>query len=184
MVIHDLIRAYYESKWGPPDRKAHFDVLGHPMEIYKWRKEATGEGVAVYATNGASAARPASSGGHRVEFFVGFDPEFDGIAPALSLLGSYPLTGGIVSNGDTVTLGDPLWAGASVRTFLAAPQIEELLDPLVLPDSTHVHFLQVLPISEAELELKREHSAEWLLGELNDKGIATWTHERRYLQRR
>ncbi|MEW2145889.1 suppressor of fused domain protein [Micromonospora vinacea] len=151
------------------------------MEVYKWPEEATGEGVTIYATNGASLARPASSGGRRVEFFVGFSPEFDDIAPSMSLLGSYPQSGGDVSPGQTVTLGGPLWSGAAVSTFLIVPQIEDLLTPLVLPDSTHVHFCQVLPISESELELKRLKGAVWLLGELNDRGIPTWRSGRRYL---
>ncbi|MET8907614.1 suppressor of fused domain protein [Micromonospora sp. NPDC004551] len=151
------------------------------MEVYKWPEEATGEGVAVYATNGASVTKSASSGGRRVEFFVGFSPEFDDIAPSMSLLGSYPQHGGDVWPEETVTLGEPLWPGAAVSTFLVIPQIEELLPPLVLPDSSHVHFCQVLPISESELQLKRLNGAVWLLGELNDKGIPTWRSGRRYL---
>jgi hypothetical protein len=59
--------------------------------------------------------------------------------------------------------------------------MENLLDPLLLPDSSHVLFYQVMPISEAELSLKQERGAEWLLGELNDMGIETWSHDRRYL---
>ncbi len=180
MVVRDLIRNYYESKWGPPHREAQFNVSGSEMEVYKWREDATGEGVTIYATNGASAEtfQPLKS---RVEFFIGLHPEFDDIAPALSLLGSYPLTGNSVSSGDTVTLADPLWTGAPTRTFLIAPQIEELLDPLPLPDSSHVHFCQAMPISDAELVLKKKKGAEWLLGELNDMGLATWQHDRRYL---
>ena len=176
----DLVRDYYEAKWGPPDREARFEAFGHKMEVYKWMPDATGEGVAIYVTNGASASRVLSDS-HRVEFFVGFRPEFDDIAPALSMLATYPLRGGEVRPGDTVTLGGPLWSGAVVSTFLIVPQIEELLDPLVLPDSSHVQFCQVLPISETELEIKRQRGAMWLLGELNDRGIATWKHQRQYL---
>ncbi|GAA2517228.1 suppressor of fused domain protein [Winogradskya humida] len=181
MITRDLISDFYESKWGRPKRKARFDVLGHPMEVGKWDEEATGEDVTMYATNGASALESVQSPGRRVEFYVGFSPEFDDIASALSLLGSYPLTGAAVSVGDTVTLGDPLWSGAPVNTFLIAPQIEELFDPFVLPDSSHVHFYQVLLISENELKLKQQLGARWLLGELNDQGIPTWKHDRRYL---
>lgn len=176
----EAIRRYYEAKWGAPARLARFEAFGHAIEVYKWTEEAADEGVAIYATNGASAG-VASWDSHRIEFFVGFHPEFDGIAPALSLLATYPLRGGGVSTGDTVTLGDPLWPGAPVSTFLIVPQIEELLEPLALADGTHVQFCQVMPISKAEVEMKRQHGAVWLLGELNDRGIATWMHQRKYL---
>jgi len=181
MSISELVSESYATKWGRPSRRARFDVLGKTIEVYKWNEDVTGEGVAIYATNGASAAPPVDPPGRRVEFFVGFSPDFDGIASSLSLLGSYPLAGATVSVGDTVTLGDPLWVGGAVSTFLIVPQIEELFDPLLLPDSSHVHFCQVLPISETELELKKQRGAQWLLGELNDQGIPIWTRDRRYL---
>ncbi|WP_084599717.1 suppressor of fused domain protein [Actinoplanes subtropicus] len=179
-MLADLVRGYYEAKWGAPNRIARFDAFGHTIEIYKWEPDATGEEVTIYATNGASASR-VLPGGHRVEFFVGFHPEFDGIAPALSLLATYPLQEGDLRPGDTVTMGDPLWAGAPASTFLIVPQIEELLEPLLLPDASHVQFCEVLPISETELEIKRQRGAVWLLGDLNDRGIATWEHQRAYL---
>jgi hypothetical protein len=180
LVVRDLIREYYESKWGLPHREARFELSGNEIEVYKWGESVTGEGVTIYATNGASA-KESHSPKFRVEFFIGFRPEFDDIASALSLLGSYPLAGGSVVDGDTVTLGDPLWSASPARTFLIAPQIEELLPPLLLPNSSHVHFCQAIPISDAELDLKKRHGAEWLLGELNDRGMVTSRHDRRYL---
>jgi hypothetical protein len=180
MQVGALLRTHYESMWGAPSRIAKFEFLGNPMEVYKWPPESTDEGVALYATNGASAAA-APPAGVRVEFFVGLMPEFDDIASSLSLLGSYPLQGGTVSAGDTVTLGDPLWPGATVSTFLLVPQTVWLVEPLPLPDGSHVHFHQVLPISASELTLKKERGAIWLLGELNDERIPTWKHQRRYL---
>jgi hypothetical protein len=179
-MADSVIRDYYTAKWGVPDRVAHFEAFSHHIEVYKWGADATGEGVAIYATNGASAGRAAVDG-HRVEFFVGFHPEFDDIAPALSLLATYPLRGGVISIGDTVTLGGPLWPGAPVSTFLIVPQIDELLDPLVLADATHVRFCQVLPVSKSEVEVRRRRGAIWLLGEMNDRGIPTWAHQREYL---
>jgi hypothetical protein len=178
-MVDAAVRDFYTAKWGEPNRIARFEAFSHSIEVYKWTEDATDEGVAIYATNGASAA--ASKDGHRVEFFVGFHPEFDDIAPALSLLATYPLSGGAVSPGDTVTLGDPLWPGASVSTFLVVPQKEELLESLTLADDTHVQFCEVLPVSKSEVELKRRHGAIWLLGELNDRGIPTWTSRRNYL---
>ncbi|GAA2602678.1 hypothetical protein GCM10010435_97290 [Winogradskya consettensis] len=180
MQVDARVREHYELMWQTPGRVARFDILGAPMEVYKWPAESTGEGVALYATNGASAV-VASTGGVRVEFFVGLMPEFDDIVSSLSLLGSYPLQGGAASAGDTVTLGDPLWPGAATSTFLLVPQTDWLVEPLPLPDGSHVHFHQVLPISASELALKRQCGAIWLLAELNDEGIPTWQHQRRYL---
>lgn len=180
MVIRDVIRDCYAARWGTPHRVGRFDAGGRAMEIYKWPESATGEGVAIYATNGASAEAVQPSG-YRVEFFIGLTPEFDDIAPALSLLGSYPSTGNAVFAGDTVTHGEPLWRGAAARTFLVVPQTEALLEALLLPDATHVHFHMVMPISDGELALTKKRGAEWLLGELNDRSIPTWKHDRRCL---
>lgn len=179
--ISDSVREYYGSKWAAPRRTAWFEVLGHGVEIYKWDAAVTGEDVAIYATIGASAWAAQAPPGRRAEFFIGLEPEFDDIAPAMSMLGAYQAQGGNVADGDTVTLGSPLWPGAPASTFLVVPQIEALLDPLLLPDRTHVHFCEVIPISPGELKLKQKHDAIWLLGELNDRGLPTWRHERRYL---
>lgn len=80
-----------------------------------------------------------------------------------------------------MTLGQPLWSGAVVRTFLVVPPLADILPALVLGDDSHVEFLQVMPVSERERELKSVKGARWLLGELNDLGVPTWTHARRYL---
>jgi hypothetical protein len=180
-AIRENVRGYYESHWGRPVRRAEFETLGHRIEVYKWDEESTEEDVTLYATNGASERCAPPDSRHRIEFILGLSPEFDDIASKMSLLASFPLEGGSVSKGDTVTLDEPLWSGTDVRTFLVVPPIEDILPPLALDDHSHVEFLQVLPISERERQLNAAKGARWLLGELNDLGIATWAHARRYL---
>ncbi|GIH02702.1 hypothetical protein Rhe02_07690 [Rhizocola hellebori] len=161
---------YYERVWGPPSREAEFTISGIPIEIYKWDEKATDMGATLYATNGASA-RPASYT-HRTEFFTGFTSEIDSIADSLALLAHYAVAVGPIERGETVTFPDPLWEGSRMNTYFAIPPLETILAPLRIDEGLHIEFLHVVPIYPCELDLKKAHGAEWLLGEINDAGLS------------
>jgi hypothetical protein len=54
-MIVDAVRDLYVARWGEPSREAMFQVAGPNAEVCKWDASATAEGVALYATIGASA---------------------------------------------------------------------------------------------------------------------------------
>jgi hypothetical protein len=77
------IQNYYIAKYGEPSRRAKFvSPEGIIVEIFKWNKNATSEGVAIYATIGASDVLGDSVNG--CEFFIGLEPEVDDIVQALA----------------------------------------------------------------------------------------------------
>ncbi|MGV9566071.1 suppressor of fused domain protein [Streptomyces sp. NPDC003480] len=178
-VTTQEVRAHYLRAWGEPSREAAFSLGEHKVEIFKWNHDRTDEGVTLYATCGASRALQSGPGAlHRVEFVTGLLPEEDGIARGLAILGTYPLTGRHLSYGESITLPDPLWAGGRMTSFLAVRPMEDLVPDLALPDGSHVQFMNVVPVFESELRLRNGRSAEWLIGELNDNGVAWWDPRR------
>ncbi|MGH9139339.1 MAG: BlaI/MecI/CopY family transcriptional regulator [Acidimicrobiales bacterium] len=98
MTVVDAVRDLYRAHWGEPSRRARFEVGEFDIEVYKWAADANPEGVALYATVGASG-RPmvGRDVNHRVEFFLGLVPERDDVRErdADAVLG--PLEAGVMA---------------------------------------------------------------------------------------
>jgi hypothetical protein len=175
-VITSAVRDIYVALWGEPSRKAAFRVAGLDVEIYKWNAETTAEGVALYATIGASAYPMAGRDPkHRVEYFLGLLPPQDAVASQLAALGLYSEREGVaVGHGDTVPADEPLWPGTELRWFLMLRPLGGIISPLELPDGMHVEFMQAIPIFESELAYKARHGARELLKHWQESGVAFW----------
>lgn len=165
MTLVDDVRDVYRARWGEPSRRAFFEVAGLEVEVLKWDADITPEGVAMYATVGASAFSMAGRDpSHRVEFFVGLLPEQDDVASPLAALALYSVRQHVaVGHGDTVSAGEPLWRGTDMQWFLVLRPLEEIIPTLELPEGLHVEFLQAIPIFENELAFKAARGADMLL---------------------
>jgi hypothetical protein len=175
-AVHDLYRAH----WGEPSRRARFEFGEFDIEIDKWAADANPEGVAIYATVGASE-RPmmGRDPNHRVEFFLGLAPERDDVASALAGLGLYSAREGVpVDHGHTVPAVRPLWPETQMQTFLVLHPLRDFLPPLELPEGLHVDFLQAVPLFDAERAFKSEYGAEALLERWERAGVPFWNPER------
>ena len=176
MTIQHKILERYETQFGVPSRRARFDVDNHRMEICKWSAESSGEGVAIYATLGASGRPPhALPTTHRHEYFIGLNPERDDVARALAVLGIHEARQREeLDHGHALTLDWPLWEGAQFRTFLVMRQRGEIIPTLSLPDGLHVEFLQAIPVFDSELDFKRIHGVDALVRHWADGQVAFW----------
>jgi hypothetical protein len=157
-----------------------FEIDDLAIRVLKWDAGTNGEGVAMYATLGAStwslAGRDRS---HRVEFFVGLAPAQDGIARALAALGLYGVRDEVaLDHGHTVPGGGPLWPGSAMRSFLVLRPLAGFLEPLAPSDGLHVEFLQAVPIYESEKAFKSEHGVDSLLRRWEDTSLAFWDSNR------
>lgn len=180
VIVVDAVRDLYRAHWGEPSRQARFEVGEFDIEVYKWAADANPEGVAIYATVGASS-RPmvGREPNHRVEFFLGLVPERDDVASALAALGLYSARkGAALDHGHTVPADGPLWPGTQMQTFLVLHPLSDFLPALELPDGLHVDFLQAVPLFDAERAFKSEHGAEALLDRWQNAGVPFWNPER------
>lgn len=183
MTVVNAVRDLYRAHWGEPSRRAPFEVGELSIEVYKWAADANPEGVALYATIGASAWPLAGRDpNHRVEFFLGLAPERDDVASALAALGLYSAREGVaLDHGDTVPADGPLWPGTPMETLLVLRPLRDFLPPpppLELPDGLHVDFLQAVPLFDAEGAFKAEHGAAALLDRWEKAGVPFWNPER------
>jgi hypothetical protein len=180
MTVVGAVRDLYRAHWGEPSRQAWFEVGEFDIEIYKWAADANPEGVALYATVGASA-RPmvGRDPNHRVEFFLGLVPERDDVSSALAALGLYsPREGVALDHGHTVPADGPLWPGTQMQTFLVLHPLSDFLPPLELPDGLHVDYLQAVPLFDTERTFKSAHGAQALLDKWEKAGVPFWNPER------
>jgi len=180
MTVTEAVRDLYRAHWGEPSRRARFEVGEFSIEVYKWAADANPEGVALYATVGASEQPMAGHDpNHRVEFFVGLVPERDDVASALAALGLYSAREGVaLDHGHTVPADGPLWPGTQMETFLVLRPLSDFLPALELSDGLHVDFLQAVPLFDAERAFKAEHGAEALLDRWEKAGVPFWNPER------
>jgi hypothetical protein len=180
MTVVGAVRDLYRAHSGEPTRQALFEVGEFAIEIYKWAADANPEGVALYATLGASACPMAGRDPkHRVEFFLGLVPERDEVASALAALGLYSAREGVaLDHGHTVPAEGPLWPGTKMRTFLVLRPLKDFFPPLELPDGLHVDFLQAVPLFDSERAFKSEHGTEALLNRWEQAGVPFWNPER------
>ncbi|GAB2733222.1 suppressor of fused domain protein [Arthrobacter bambusae] len=170
------IQDYLLARWGNPTRTAAFEVQRLSIEIWKWAAEATGEGIDIYVTVGASDATPEDVGEprYRAEFMLGLHPGPDAVASSFAALGLYGRRNAVtVTSGDSVPSDGPLWPGTDMMAFLILDQ-EEVLPPVQLPDGSHVHFLQAIPLHESELAFKRSQGAEALMNWWERKQVPFW----------
>lgn len=165
------VEEYLHARWGEPARSATFWGDGNDVSVSKWDSSQNGEGVTLYVTSGASVRVCDVASGRRIEFVLGFMPEQDDAAKSLAMLAGSVASGSNVDRGHTVTLLDEFWPGSQFYSFMILPAIEPTIPLLRLDDGTHVEFLEVMPLYGAELELKKSHSAEWVMGEFNDRNI-------------
>jgi hypothetical protein len=179
-VITEAVEAHYLQCWGPPTRRAMFRRGGYSIEVYKWPVDATNEGVALYATAGVSQHRMEGvPPDHRVEFFVGLNPERDEIASPLAGLALFAFEERVpLGHGHTVPISKPLWPGSRMSAFLILHPVSEILPPLHAANGIHVEFLQVIPIYESEVAYKAEHQTEGLVALWRKANIRFWNPDR------
>jgi hypothetical protein len=180
VTVTEAVRDLYRAHWGEPSRQARLEVGELEIEVYKWAADATPEGVALYATIGASTRPMAGHDpNHRVEFFVGLVPERDEVASALAALGLYPEREGVaLDHGHTVPADGPLWSGTPMHAFLVLRPLSDLLPALKLTGGLHVDFLQAVPIFDSERAFKSEHGTEALLRRWEESGAPFWNPDR------
>ncbi|MGJ3192249.1 suppressor of fused domain protein [Paenarthrobacter sp. FR1] len=175
-MMRESTQTYLLSRWGKPTRTAEFEGQGLSIEILKWDAEATGEGVDIYVTlgSGGGPLEDATTAKHRSEFLLGLHPGQDDVVSSFAALGLYERkNGAILKNGDTVPSDGPLWPGTEMMAFLILEQ-EAIIPKLQLPDGSHVHFLQAIPLHESELVFKRSHGAEALMGWWESNMVPFW----------
>jgi suppressor of fused protein SUFU len=175
MRLESAIEAHYQERFGKPDREAEFQPReGSPIRIWKWNTSSTSEGVALYATLGATSWLTGDE--HRCEFFLGLNPERDDVAEGLAeaaLKGSG--RGTPPQPGDTLTLTQPLWTGTEMCTFLFS-RGEEILPALELPRP--VTFMQLVPLHPEELAFKKEFCEHDLWKEFEKRTVPFWDPRR------
>jgi len=178
VVLATQVQEHYVSAFGRPDREAAFTAGELSIAVLKWSAETHPEGVAFYATLGASAFTPADAPEHRTEFFAGLLPENDGIAASLADLGSYPLREGrAIREGDTLSVGEPLWPGTEMTCYWVTRTASPVLAPLALPD-LHVEFLQAIPLYESERRHLRSIGADEFLSAWEARTVPFWDPNR------
>jgi hypothetical protein len=180
MIELETVRETYVARWGKPTRTALFKAEKYAVEVLTWDAEANREGVALYATVGASSltleGRPPEQ---RSEFFTGLQPARDEIAGALAALSLYGVREGVVlHHGHTVPSEEPLWTGSQMSTLLVVRARPGFLPPLVLPDELLVEFLQAIPIFETERAYKKVHGVEALMSLWEKAHTPFWNPDR------
>ncbi len=166
------VSEYYLTKFGEPSRQAEFLSPGdHRIGIYKWDECQTDEGVAMYATIGASDVLGNSD--FSCEFFVGLKPEVDDIVQTLAEVALHGRgDSSIPETGDSITLSYPLWQGTQASAFLFTDG-DEILPP-VLVGSKKMVFLQLVPLFLSELEYKKEKGEQSLWSAFESKQVPYW----------
>lgn len=179
MNISESVEHYYLSRWGQPTREASFSVNGFTVRVFKWTAEASKEGVAIYATCGASVwPILGKDPGHRQEFFSGLSGERDDLASPLAALGLYSKREHTsLDHGHSVSAGRELWPGSGMSAFLILAPRASFIAPLAL-DGVHVHFLQAVPIYEIEREYSKRCGASSLLNFWQQKQTPFWAPDR------
>ena len=170
------ISSYYKKIFGEPEREAEFVTSdGNRVEIYKWNEEQTGEGVAMYTTLGASKVLGDSQS--TCEFFIGLTPEVDNIVQALAEVALHGNgTDRVPNSGDTITLAYDLWPGTKARSFMFSDGDEVL--PSTKSDGKEVHFIQLVPLYDSELQYKKEYGEGALWNKFESLQVPYWDSER------
>lgn len=178
--VVDAVRHHYVRLWGKPSRVAEFATHDEHVEVHKWDKARTSQGVTVYASLGASAAdMPGTDHGHRVEYLVGLQPGQDDIASELASLSLWARQKDVtVGHGHTVGGDWPLWRGTAMTKFLILKPESDLVPALELEDGVHVQFLQAVPIFDSERRFNHHHGVAALLKIWEDAHVPFWNPQR------
>jgi hypothetical protein len=173
----DLIKVHYRECFGAPTREAEFvSKTGERIEVWKWSEAASGEGVCIYATIGASIELDATS--KRCEFFLGIAPEVDDVVESLAEVALHGTgTKQAPHFGDTVTLPWGLWNGTAMTTFLITEGGDEIIRPLRKP-GCDVDFLQLVPLFPSECAYKKAHGENELWEQFESKQVPYWDSKR------
>jgi hypothetical protein len=165
MVVVEAVAGSYAGLWGKPARTNTFEVDKYAVEVLKWDARTNTEGVALYATLGASAwPLPGCPLALRREFFVGLSRPCDKIAGSLAALSLYSAREGVsLDHGHTVPSDGPLWPGSPMSSFLVVRPKSGFLPPLKLPQGFRVEFLQAIPIYESERSYKKTYGVDALI---------------------
>ncbi len=179
-MILDDVKQHYTSALGEPSRRASFQIDAYSAEVYKWSADQNPQGVALYASIGASRdPLTGMDSSHRVEFFIGFLPEQDSVARPLAMVALDPvLHGSTLGHGETVTYPEPLWPGTEMCSFLILRPQTHVIPDLMLPGGLHVEFMQLVPLFPSELEFKIAHDEDELMEELERAGVPFWEPDR------
>jgi len=148
--VYEAVRRQYREHWGQPSQRTQYEVDGTQVAVYKWAADAHPQGVAVYATVGASSrAVPGRGKSHRAEFFVGLLPEQDEVGRPLADLILHAEREGVdLDHGQAVPTKGPLWPGTQMDSFVVVRP-----HPPALPPLSHrgvsIEFLQAVPVAPA-----------------------------------
>lgn len=168
-----MIFEHYVRLWGEPARRAVYGPPDAEVRVYKWPAGQTGQGVAIYATDGGSSfALPGSPASHRLEFVCGFTREIDDVAMWLAQLAAFPRAAGkSLGRGHTVDFEEPLWPGAPFQSWLILDPMPDVVPDLVVPGGNHVLFMHATPIFASEIAYKKAHGFDRLLDEWERRGV-------------
>jgi hypothetical protein len=176
MNLEADIAKYYVTRFGPTTREAEFEPKRGPViQVWKWDSASSKEGVAIYATLGASSSLVGDD--RRCEFFLGLAPEADGVAESLAEVALHGTgTGKVPAPGDSVTLPEPLWPGTAMRSLLLGSHGEAIIP--AMRDPTVVTFIQLVPLYAEELAYKKEHGDAALWNAFRSKTTPYWDPRR------
>jgi hypothetical protein len=176
--VDETVRDAYRRLWGEPAREAVFERAGHKIRVFKWTPESSQEGVFLYATLGASD-RSITDEAHRVEYLMGLMPERDYVASHLASLALYAHEFDTsLGHGHTVPGEEALWPGTAMHHLLVVRQAHSIIEPVPVTKSTHVEFMQVIPIFEEEVRFNAEHGIEALLSYWSNQEVPFWDSNR------
>lgn len=170
-----MIIDYYIKKYGTPSREAQFSTKQRSIKVFKWDEAKTGEGVTIYATEGASNIHGDKSNG--CEFFLGIKPEVDSVIDAIAesaLDGNG--TSSIPNTGDSITLSYPLWEGTEAHSFMFTNG-DEIIAPIE-NNLKRITFIQLVPVFESELEHKKKFGETSFWKRFEELQVAYWSSER------
>lgn len=159
MDVVDAVAGAYAGLWGKPARTTRFEVEKYLVEVLKWDARPSSDGLAIYATLGASAyPLPDSPLSLRRELFIGLSRPCDKIAGSLAALSLYSVRVGVaVDHGHTVPSDGPLWPRSPMSSFVVLRPKGGFLPPLELAEGFRVEFLQAIPIYESERSYKKTY---------------------------
>ena len=172
LVLRAAVQDLYRARWGKPTKVGTFVRGDKSVEVGRWDTE----GVTIYATVGGAET---GSGDHRYEVFCGLSPAQDSIAQVLASAAAYSAEQGVLlRHGDTVPLDAPPWPGSLIQRMLVVEPMAEFLDPLQLPGGLHVAFLQVIPLLDEDLDLRKTKGTAALLTSWEERRVPFWSSER------
>lgn len=166
------VKVYLDRMFGMPQQIFTFPAAPE-VAVVKWDSEHTGDDIAFYVTIGASDWYLESSPDHRQEYFVGLDPDQDGIAIALASVGIGPFRTGLPVKPETAIDAGRLWPGTEMDGFLVTGPDEDVM-PTLTTKRAHVSFVQVVPTFAVEREYYESRGEDALLAAWERLDVPYW----------